>query len=338
MREATTEEVSRWDKLIAANPDGGNALQSAALAATKAQFGWAPRYVMHDDIATLYLSRKLPLLGELWYAPKGPGVVTPNQFTGVTNTVKEARSAFVVEVEPELPDTPKNREMLISGGWEKIADIQVNRATVVIDLEPGEDELLTSFKQKTRYNIRLAAKRGVTVEPVEATKQNLAIMYGLIKATQARAGFFLRSEQYFRTFWAQFSKAGSGQLFFARYEGEVLAGVFVIWTGQQALYKDGGSTRQHSELQAPYLLQWEVMRWLKARGVKRYDLHGVPPEGSTPDHALASLVQFKSGFGQTTQFVGTWALPLTPAYKLWRRLGQRLVMAYWRRVRRDLFY
>jgi lipid II:glycine glycyltransferase (peptidoglycan interpeptide bridge formation enzyme) len=339
VRAATQEEIRRWDELVATNPDGGNVLQGLAFAETKAKFGWVPKYVMHDKIAALYLTRRAPGLGEIWYAPKGPGIASLDQLVFVTKDIKDAKPSFLVEIEPELPDTPKHREMLRAGGLTKIRDIQYNRATVVVDLKPTEDEILASFKQKARYNIRLAAKKGVTVEPVDLTDESINKMYELTVATSQRAGFFLRSKDYYETFWREHVDRGCGQLFFASFQGKVLAGIFATYLGKKGLYKDGASSREHSELQAPYLLQWEVMRWLKGKGVTEYDLHGVPPEGAQ-DHPLQSLVQFKTGFNpNTVQYVGTWCLPLKPAAcTIWDKFGRRATMSYHHRVKGQLFY
>lgn len=341
MRPATPEEVSQWDRLVAANPDGGNVLQSKAFAETKALHGWEPLYFMLGEVAVLVLSREVPLLGELWYVCKGPGV-----------TVKEGLEAFakrlpypppfMVKVEPEIPASKVRMAELNKFGYEKVRDIQYNVSTVVVSLKPEEDDIIGAFKQKTRYNVRLAAKKGVTVEAVVTNEAGIDQMYALMQATVVRAGVYLRDRQYFADFWKLHAASGNGQMFFAKYEGQVLAGAFITHLGEKALYKDGGSVREHTDVQAPYMLQWEIMRWLKAKGVTEYDLHGVPPadQVENPDHPLAGLARFKLGFNQeVTEFIGTYDLPVSKnKYKLWTRIGERLEMAYQRRVNKRLFY
>lgn len=335
MRLATPEEIEHWDELVAKNPDGGNPLQSRAFAETKAKFGWGVRHVIHDSVAALYLVRQFPL-AELWYCPKGPGVKDVEQLKDVLKEL-HPKKAFVVKLEPEIPN-----QDLSKLGLKKSGDVQVNSSTVVVDLSGSEEDLIASFKQKTRYNVRLAEKRGVKVSPVDPSPENLDKMYELMSATQERAGFYLRSKDYFKHFWWEHAKYGSGQLFFASFEGKVLAGAYVTFLGKNALYKDGGSTREHSELQAPYLLQWEVMRWLKQKGVENYDLHGTPPSDRLEDssHKLHTLVRFKTGFNQeVTDLVGTWDLPLKPMlYRLWTLAGERVHSALWRRKHKDLYY
>jgi lipid II:glycine glycyltransferase (peptidoglycan interpeptide bridge formation enzyme) len=347
MRRATGEELARWDELVAANPDGGNVLQTQVYGEFKAAYGWRPQYIIHElpelTVAALYLARAVPGLGELWYAPKGPGVATAAQLQAVLANFKAPR-AFMLKLEPDLEAETTSRAELEKLGLVKAKfDLQWNRHTVVIDLRPSEDDILAGFKQKTRYNIRLAERKGVKVRPVELTEANITQMYDLMLAVQARAGFYMRSREYLAQFWQMHTEAGRGQLFFATYEGQVLAGVFALYEGKQGLYKDGGSLRDHSELQAPYLLQWEVMRWLKARGYREYDLHGTPPHDRLDDrsHPLAGLAQFKTGFnpGHLAEYVGVYDLPLKPLqYELWQRAGEKLMAGYSFRVKHELFY
>jgi lipid II:glycine glycyltransferase (peptidoglycan interpeptide bridge formation enzyme) len=92
---------------------------------------------------------------------------------------------------------------------------------------------------------------------------------------------------------------------------------------------------------APHLLQWEVMRWLKDRGVTAYDLVAVPAAGQlNPEHPLFGLYRFKSGFSDTiTEYVGTWELPIRRArYAAWNRVAERAAHQWSYRVRHDLLY
>lgn len=346
MRPASATEIGRWDELITANPDGGQILQSRAWGEFKRRWGWQPSYWVAQaggtDVAVLFLRRRVPGLGEVWYAPKGPGVVDAAALVESLADHGPMRRAFLVKVEPEIEESAADPGAWAAAGLRKSAgDVQVHRATIVVDLDRDEDAMLASFKPKTRYNIRLAARRGVVVEPVAMTDANIATMYSLMSATSERAGFFLRTERYFREYWELQAATGQGQLFFASWEGQVLAGLFATFLGRRGWYKDGGSLKEHGELMAPHLLQWETMRWLKARGVTSYDLVAVPPAAKLSDsHPLHGLYRFKSGFNETiTEYVGTWDLPLRPrAYAAWEKLGERAMGALARRTRHDLLY
>ena len=346
MRHATRAEISHWDDAIVHNPDGGQILQTRAWGEFKRGHGWTPRYLVGDHgrggVAILVLERRIPGLGRLWYAPKGPGVTSVAELHEAVRGVPAEAGAFCLKVEPEIADSAAARAELSRRGMRKARhDVQISRATIIVDLRADEDRLLASFKAKTRYNIRLASRRGVTVEAVPLDQAAIDTMYRLMQATRERAGFTLRSKAYFAGYWRLHEAAGQGQLFLASWQGSVLAGVFATFLGRKAWYKDGGSLKEHAGLMAPHLLQWEVMRWLRGRGVEQYDLVAVPARDRlAPQHPLFCLYRFKSGFSdEITEFVGTWDIPLQPRrYAIWNELGERAAHQLSYRVRHDLFY
>lgn len=316
MRFATDSEIANWDELVAANPDGGHILQTRAWGDFKAQWGWRPRHVIASgdtvDLAILFLTRKITGLGELWYAPKGPGIIRPQSMVDALCQRRLFGPAFCVKVEPEIAQGTDLGTWEAQGLVKAPQDVQINRATIIVDLRPDEDALLASFKSKTRYNIRLAQRKGVVVRHMPVNDKTIDVMFALMVATQQRAGFTLRQRDYFAGYWQRQHACGQGDFFFALHDEEVLAGIFVTHFGTRAWYKDGGSTKLHQELMAPHLLQWEVMRHLRARGVTDYDLVAVPrPQEMSETHPMYGLYRFKSGFCDTvTDFVGTWDLPL----------------------------
>lgn len=345
LRPATEAEIDRWDELVVANPDGGHYMQTKTWAEFKRKHHWEPHYFIFEardtQIAAVFMSRAAAGFGKIWYVPKGPGVATDQQLAAVAKAVKVyGFNGLMVKFEPELNEDLIKPATLIKAGLNPSKRNTQFKATVIVNLEPSEDEILASFKQKTRYNIRLAARRGVTVEPVPSTDANIDAFYKLLAATQARAGYFLRSLEYTREYIKGLSEAGQGQLFFASFEGQLLAGIFVIQVGSKSWYKDGGSIREHSNVMAPYLLQWEAMKWLKAKEVDSYDMVGVPPRKlMNPDHILYSLYQFKSGFEpEVTEFIGAWDIPLSSKYKLWAAGGERAISAYHSKIHHDYFY
>lgn len=343
LRPATDEEIAGWDALVADNPDGGHWLQGKTWAQFRADRGYVPRYFIYTQgklrIAALALERKVSGYGPFWYFSKGPGVTSLAEFESFTESLRQTRpEAFFARFEPPVLIVSAKAPELAKIGL-KSSRQQILKATIVVDISVDEDAVIASFKQKTRYNIRLAARKGVTVEPVEATPENLGRMYELMQATQKRAGYFLHTREYFLDLWARLAAAKQGQLFFASYDGQLLAGVFAVYLGQKAWYKDGGSIRERSEVMAPYLLQWEVMRWLKGRGVESYDLVGVAPRAQAGHHIMDSLEHFKAGFSQNVvEWIGTYDLPLSPRYAIWKGGGERLAVAYHARIKKEFLY
>jgi lipid II:glycine glycyltransferase (peptidoglycan interpeptide bridge formation enzyme) len=346
LRPAGPRELGGWDELVAGNPDGGQILQTRAWGEFKRAHRWQPRYLLSETdppVAVLVLRHAIPGLGVLGYVPKGPGVSGVAQLPALIEGLRDtAGSAFAIKVEPEIEQSDGAAAALRDMGLEKSRhDVQISRATIIVDLRPEEDAMLASFKPKCRYNIRLAQRRRVTVAPVPLDDEHIDAMYALMASTRDRAGFTLRSREYFAQYWRLHAAAGQGQLFFASLDGLVLAGVFATYLGKKAWYKDGGSTKEHSDVMAPHLLQWEVMRWLRARGVEAYDLVAVPPAAElNPGHALFGLYRFKSGFSEhITEYVGTWDLPIgRRRYAAWNAVAERAAHQWAYRVRHDLLF
>ncbi|MEO8897566.1 MAG: peptidoglycan bridge formation glycyltransferase FemA/FemB family protein [Candidatus Dormibacter sp.] len=345
MRAATAEELDVWDDMVVGNPDGGNYLQTRAWGEAKSRWGWQPQHMVHEGssrrIAVLFLCRQVAGLGTLWYAPKGPGVTDAADLPDLVPWAQPPARAFVVKVEPEVQVGADLRAWRGAGLVKAPGDIQSNRATIVVDLRPDEDAVLASFKPKTRYNIRLAARRGVTVVDAAVDAAHARVLYRLLVQTNARNGIPVRRAEYFEDCWTRLGSRGQGRFFFAVHEGEVLAGAFIAHLGRRGWYKDGGSTRRSSQLMAPYLLQWEVMRWLRGRGVEDYDLVAVPrPAEHTPDHPFAGLHRFKSGFNEiVTEYVGVWDWPVRArALAVWNVAGERLARQWAARVHNDFLY
>ncbi|MFI5240339.1 MAG: lipid II:glycine glycyltransferase FemX [Candidatus Saccharimonadia bacterium] len=346
MRPASAAEKQSWDSLILANPDGGQVFQTKAWGNFKALHNWQPHFYIHDlssgPVAVMYLVRKLPKFGEIWWAQKGPGVATDTALAELAGTLKPSTNSFMVRLNPSLIKSQVNPTILQSVGLvEAKRDVSPDKSTIIVDLSPSEDDIINSFKQKTRYNIRLAEKRGVSVTPVPPTQVNLEIMYSLLAETSSRAQFYTRAKSYYLGYWKILADAELGTLMFAQFEGQVLAGLFATHTGTKAWYKDGGSSTEHRNLMAAYLLQWETMRLLKQRGITSYDLVGVPPSDElSPENSIYSLYQFKAGFNETiTDYINSYDYPVKlTTYLQWDRWGERAMSAYYMRTKRQLLY
>lgn len=331
-RFATDDEIGVWDDLLLQNPDGGNVFASKEIAATKADNGWTPRYIICDDVAMLALEKKIPFLGKFWYLPKGPGVTDSEALRAVLKPLKafaSTQGVFVVKIEPEILNAPEMRSELAEMGLEQTFAVQPNASTVLIDLAPDEETILMSFNQKGRNALRRAAREGVTARPVEVTEDIMKTMYSLLQIT-AQGQWNLRGYEYFKEFWTKFSRKNKGQMFFAEYEGTVVAASYGLILGTKATYKDGCSVRERPVYGSSHLLQWEMMRWMKKHGALSYDLCGTPPSDRIhdPEHHFAGLARFKTSFNKhVTDYVGGYNLPVKSLqYKLWTMIVERVVL------------
>jgi lipid II:glycine glycyltransferase (peptidoglycan interpeptide bridge formation enzyme) len=176
------------------------------------------------------------------------------------------------------------------------------------------------MKPKTRYNLRLAERKGVQVTD-NCTEEDLRTFYDILLETARRDNFMVRSFSYFRLIWQHLVRNDLARLFVARYEGEMLAGALAFVLGRQCWYVYGASSDRRRNLMPNHLLQWRMIQWAKSQGCEVYDFRGVSPErdGIPLDDHLAGLNRFKSGFGaQYVEYLGEFDLPFRMFwYKLW---------------------
>lgn len=328
VRLASQTEIENWDKLILANPDGGNVFSSFEFAMQKETGGYIAHFVMVDDLAVTVLEKNAPLLGKLWYLPKGPGITSAKELWSVMKELESFAkndNVFAIRIEPEID---RNQQpTLTRHGLVKSRPIIPNPSTITLDISDDLETVLVRLPQKGRHAIKRAERDGVTVELVESNEKNCQIMYGLLSET-AEGQFGIRSYDYFRTFWQRFEAAGCGQLFFAYYDKQVVAGAYSMAFGKKSTYKDGASIRNKTVYGASHLLQWHVIKWAKSRGVTLHDFCGSPPsdEINNPNHEHYGIGLFKTAFNKTvTDYIGCYDLVINPTnYKIWIKFGEKV--------------
>ena len=185
--------------------------------------------------------------------------------------------------------------------------------------------------QKTRYNIRLAAKKEVAVE----TWSDLEAFGRMMQDTAARDGFGAHAPAYYARAFELFHPEGACELLVARHAGMTLAALMVFARGQRAWYLYGASLDVDRQRMPAYLLQWEAMRWAKSRNCTTYDLWGVPDaelealehDFATRSDGLWGVYRFKRGFGgELVRSIGAWDRVYHP-----RRYALFQQLARWRR-------
>jgi lipid II:glycine glycyltransferase (peptidoglycan interpeptide bridge formation enzyme) len=263
----------------------------------------------------LVLYRRLPLGACLAYVPKGPLIDPADEpacrslFDALHRRCR-ARRAILLKIEPEQWEDAGVSQWARYGFSSSPQTIQPRR-TVLVDLSPGEDEILSRMKSKTRYNIRLAARKGVQVE--QAGAKDVVAFTQLMAATSERNAFGVHAPAYYRRAFAAFQPQDMVQLFIATFAGEPIAGVMVFACGSRSWYLYGASSNAHRNKMPTYAVQWEAIRWAKARGCQSYDLYGVPDEDEETLEAgfqerndgLWGVYRFKRGFGgQVVRSIG----------------------------------
>ena len=315
-------DAAAWEAFLRSHPET-HILQTAAWGELKSGFGWYALRLIVGEAGAQVLFRPLPGGFTVAYIPKGP--VGPREswealWPEVDTLCKRERAVFL-KVEPDLwEDDPA--AVLPPRFRESPHAIQPRR-TLVVSLEGEEDAILARMKQKTRYNIRLAARKGITVRPWG----DLEAFYRLMSETGSRDGFGVHAAAYYQKAYELFHPRGEAELLVAEYEGEPLAALMVFARGSRAWYFYGASTGRHRNKMPTYLLQWEAMRWAKQRGCTQYDLWGVPDaplevlEAEFTQHreGLWGVYRFKRGFGGVLRRAPVWDKAYRPVlYSLYR--------------------
>ncbi|MDB5163247.1 MAG: putative Methicillin resistance protein [Candidatus Saccharibacteria bacterium] len=341
-RYATPDEITKWDSLIIANPDGGNVFSSFEYSEIKKLTNYTPRFIISSSLAITVLEKQTPPLGKLWYLPKGPNVTTAKQLFDTLKALKplaKKAGVFAIRVESELDRACQ--PTLERHGLKKAAAIIPNPSTITLDISSSLKKVLEDMPQKGRYAIRRAERDGVKVTTEAATEENCKIMFKLLSDT-AEGQFGIRSYNYYKEFWQSFEKAGLGQLFFAHFEGKVVAGAYAMTFGTKSTYKDGASVRERTAYGASHLLQWHVIKWAKARGVKLHDFCGSPPseEINNTDHPHHGVGMFKTAFNkQVTDYIGCYDYVISITnYKIWTKLGERIHRRLYFQRTKDYYY
>lgn len=224
--------------------------------------------------------------------------------------------AYVIKIDPDVPSSDERFTGFLTdygfrlkkGGknFEAIQPKYVFRLDVA---GKTEEELLAGFSQKTRYNLRVAEKKGVEVKI--CGEEMVPAFADLMLTTGVRDGFVTRKPEYFS---AMLQNMGEhARLYMAFSEGEPIAGTLAIHYGDKVWYLYGASSNAHRNLMPNYLLQWNMIRWALETNCRVYDFRGVSGDLSE-DNPLYGLYKFKKGFGGVfTEFIGEMDYVLSPA-------------------------
>ncbi|PKN93490.1 MAG: hypothetical protein CVU44_09055 [Chloroflexi bacterium HGW-Chloroflexi-6] len=349
-----------WNETISQLPNP-HFLQTYEWGQVKARYGWEPIYLVWDNTgfsvslqlsnfqpstvkaAALVLKKTVPTRGLaarlcILYAPKGPLLDWGDEAlrTRVLDDLQRfarQQGAIFLKLDPDVvlgtgvPGTETDRAEaggeavradLVRRDWRFSEDQIQFKNTVILDVSTSEEEMLARMKQKTRYNVRLGPKKDVVVRV--GNESDWPMLYKMYAETSVRDGFVIRDEGYYQTVWGLFK--GMAEPLIAEVDGEPVAAVFLFAFGGRAYYVYGMSREAHREKMPTYLLQWEAMKWAKARGCSSYDLWGAPDVFDESD-SMWGVFRFKDGLGgQVLRTLGAWDFVPNP---FWYAMYTKLV-------------
>lgn len=228
-------------------------------------------------------------------------------------------TALCWRFEPSLhwPDFPGKRVHDVQPAWTRVLEL----------VGATEDLLLAAMKQKTRYNIRLAEKKGVVVEQLfrdacTVEQWNVAVeqWIALQDITAQRHGIQHHGADYYRALLTADWQGRFVSLMTAQFENQTIAMIVLLTDpqNQTVTYLFGASSDQHTNVMAPYALQWKAIQYALAQGVQTYDFYGIAPDAQESGHPLSPVTRFKNGFGGTVvQYPGTFEFPIR---RFWYRI------------------
>jgi peptidoglycan pentaglycine glycine transferase (the first glycine) len=312
-------------------------------------------FIFPITAAALILKRTVSLRGlikaSILYAPKGPLLDWTNEalrnrvLNDLQAFAKEQKAIFIkmdpdVELGRGLPGgeddvIDQNGQGVMAElkrrGWSYASDQIQFQNTVLIDLHATEEEMLARMKPKTRYNVRLAEKKGVSLRV--GIQEDLPMLYKMYAETSVRDGFVIRDEEYYLTVWTMFMSKVEGQRsqpqaipLIAEVGGEAVAAIFLFIFGERAYYVYGMSRNAHREKMPTYLLQWEAMKIAKSKGCDVYDLWGAPEVFDESD-SMWGVYRFKEGLGgEVVRTLGAYDFaPNKLLYKLYAEVMPRVL-------------
>lgn len=346
--------VAEYEAFVQGHPKG-NFAQSSYWAKQKPAWTWRAIACRGEDggiKGTLsVLIRKMPGFGKtMMYASRGPvcdidDYATMDELFAKAKELAKEYHAYVFKIDPDIPssetafsDYMRKYGFILKSGGAKFEAIQPRYVYRLYLNGRGEDELLASFHQKTRYNIRLAQRKGVRVEI--CGKEMVPEFGRLMLTTGVRDGFVTREPQYFADMLDNLGEHARLYMAFLDEPQEdgttkavPIAGTLAIHYGDKVWYLYGASSNEHRNYMPNYLLQWEMIRWAIETGCRVYDFRGVPGDVGE-DHPLYGLVKFKRGFnGDYTEFVGELDLVLN---RFWYRVIEKSTSAF-KEVRKKVY-
>lgn len=274
----------------------------------------------HIRAVALAIEHALPFGLRYWYIPRGPVVekglggargkeMLDYFISGLKRAARNGGTVFI-RMDPAIEKEAIN-DFLMIGAKHAPGSVQP-KDTLVLDIDKSEEDILAQMKQKTRYNIRLAEKKGVEVRVSGGSREDLDAFWGLIEETSERDGIVSHGREHYDRMLSTLSAddgALRSRLYLARHEGKPVAANIVLLFGEYAVYLHGASSNEMRNLMAPYLLQWRQIQDAKRSGCRIYDFWGITIDNERP--RWAGITRFKQGFGgREIGYAGLFDLPV----------------------------
>jgi len=330
-------------------------LQSIEWGGFKSCHGWKPYRVAVFDPTEIcvglgqFLKRRLTSRYTFAYFPKGPvyrddSPDSASKVVDAINTFLSHALKDVVFVRYET-DILEAVDGIVCGNeyiqlWKKLGMHKApsdNQYRDTRKLKLGnENETWDSFTSKQRNKIKVAPKKEVVIRK-EEDESIIDTFYTVYHETAQRNNIFIHSRDYYREFFRTFVATGIAEFYAAYYQGEMLAGAFIVHYGKESIYMYSGSCDKERNRRPNEAMQWEAIREAIRRGSIVYDFWGVAPYGAT-NHSWTGLSEFKAGFGGNhIRYIGCYDYPCIPflyTILMYAEQARKIILAIKKKVRR----
>lgn len=311
-------DKQQWNNLVLENePPFGGFLQSYEWGEFQQAIGRQVNRKLLETPNYTFIAQSIRLnlpFGQFYeYFPKGPlGNFTPNDCLRIMRD--NYHGAAFIRFEPNYKDRlPAVKEVQPA-------------TTIIVDISQSEDEILAGMKSKTRYNVRLATKKGVEYK-IHQGIDGFEDFWRLMKQTSVRDNFRSHTKKYYETMLMSIGQKGEAKAFMATasYKNRVISANMMIDFGQTRLYLHGATSNLHRNVMAQYGLHFFLMQDASSKGLTKFDFWGIAPQNAPSNHPWAGITRYKTGFGgDIIQMPGTYDFICKHAYYGLYKHGRRI--------------
>lgn len=283
--------------------------------------------ICDGDFSASLIEHNLPIVGKYLYIPHGPIIseqelINKKHFEKLADLAKKEKAGWI-RIEPVNEDILAIIKNTIKNKIIKAPHDMQPKETLIIDISKSEEEILAEMKSKTRYNIKLAEKKGIQVKIVE--NKNVSEFIRLTEVMAKRQGIATHNKEYYEKM-LEIIPENIIKIYVAEYDGKVIAANIVVFYGDTAYYLHGASDDKYKNLMAPHLMQWKQIQDARLASCVKYDFCGVKVNNKK-GRSWEGITRFKLGFSPNTkhvEFPGSYDIIINPAKYWLYRIIQKL--------------
>lgn len=310
----SVDNRKEWNDFVINN--NGSFLQSFEWGQFQHVYGRDVQYLAVSDnnkiiAGTLLIKHDLPAGRSYFFSPYGPIIFHELILENIREKAQKNKAIFWRYENNNIP------------GGLSIKTVHPKNTWLLNLTDKKEEQILAAMKPKTRYNIRLAQKKGVKIR-ISADIKDIDIFYNLIGQTSQRQKINIFPKRYYQTMLHSLGDSGFMKIYLAEYQNKILAANLMVFFHNTVTYLHGGTTYENHDVMAPHLLQWQAISDALKNNYHYYDFFGIA-DNDRSDDPWAGITRFKKGFGgEQKQYLGTYEIPLNNIWYNAYRIAKKI--------------